>query len=267
MDREGLLRSLNEHDARQAAMDAPRGPGPFRADTRVIDRPGWYQLITPSTRSAYLNEVGFSAVATADADRVIEETVAGYAAHGLPTKWCVGPWTEPAPERFGERLAARGFASWEVRGMVRDTALALDAGAADIAPVGLDELPEAIDVAMAGWGMPPDQRDLEIAAHRAALAADPPAVHLFAARIDGRIAATAGLLLRPRCGYLVGAQVLDRFRGRGLYRALIAARLAFLRARGFSLAVTQAREATSAPMLEHLGWETAFRSRCWLLEA
>jgi FMN phosphatase YigB (HAD superfamily) len=51
---------------------------------------------------------------------------------------------------------------------------------------------------------------------------------------------------------------------RGVYRALVA-RLAFLRERGIAYAVTNAREATSAPMLEHLGFETLFRGACYEL--
>jgi hypothetical protein len=47
---------------------------------------------------------------------------------------------------------------------------------------------------------------------------------------------------------------------------LIAARLAFLRERGLEYAVTHAREATSAPMLEHLGFETLFRGACYQLD-
>ena len=77
---------------------------------------------------------------------------------------------------------------------------------------------------------------------------------------------TAGIFGRDRCGYFVGGVVQPSARGRGVYRALVAARLAFLRARGVPYAVTQAREATSAPMLEHLGFETLFRSTCWRLD-
>jgi hypothetical protein len=48
-------------------------------------------------------------------------------------------------------------------------------------------------------------------------------------------------------------------RGRGVYRALVVARLGALASRGIPLAVTYAREASSAPMLEHMGWETVSR--------
>lgn len=78
---------------------------------------------------------------------------------------------------------------------------------------------------------------------------------------------TAWLSLREDYAYLLGTQVFEAARGRGAYRALVAARLAFLRERGIDVAVTHAREATSAPMLEHLGFETLFRSRCYLKAA
>jgi GNAT superfamily N-acetyltransferase len=53
--------------------------------------------------------------------------------------------------------------------------------------------------------------------------------------------------------------VLPRFRGRGLYRALVGARLADARARGIALATAHAREETSAPLLEKMGFETVCR--------
>jgi hypothetical protein len=51
-----------------------------------------------------------------------------------------------------------------------------------------------------------------------------------------------------------------------VYRSLVAARLAFLHERGVDYAVTQARESTSAPILEHLGFETLFRGRCHVID-
>jgi hypothetical protein len=65
---------------------------------------------------------------------------------------------------------------------------------------------------------------------------------------------------------MIGTQVVVEARGRGLYRALVGARLAFLHGMGIGYAVTHAREETSAPILEHLGFETLFRSTCWVLD-
>lgn len=77
--------------------------------------------------------------------------------------------------------------------------------------------------------------------------------------------ASCGLFLRDGFGYLVGGLVAPEVRGRGIYRALVAARLAFLRERGMPLAITHARDATSAPMLEHLGFGTVYRYQCMYL--
>src|SRR5262249_19795941 len=91
------------------------GPGLWRDDTRIVERPGWYQIITPSAPRNTQNEIIFSQLEEKDADGVIDETIATYRACGQATKWSVGPWTRPSD--FGERLARRGFQSWEVRGM------------------------------------------------------------------------------------------------------------------------------------------------------
>lgn len=82
--------------------------------------------------------------------------------------------------------------------------------------------------------------------------------------IAGDLGAGA-ILLREDYGYLVGTAVKEGARGRGVYRSLVAARLAFLRERGIDYAVTQARESTSAPILEHLGFETLVRGRCHVI--
>lgn len=248
-----------------AAIRGPLGDDLHRPDTRVVARPGWYQVITPSTRGSVLNEVVLSELDEADCERVIDETIAAYRAHDLPVKWCVGPWSRPAD--LGERLARRGFVCWGVRGMTCATDRAIDVPeGVVIEEVGPDRVEVYTGALVRGWDLPDDQRAATLAQHRASMARSPRTAHFFLATVDGEPAGTTGVLLRERYGYLVGAQILAPFRGRGLYRALIAARMGFLHARGRTLAVTQAREATSAPMLEHLGFETVFRSRCYLLE-
>jgi GNAT superfamily N-acetyltransferase len=79
---------------------------------------------------------------------------------------------------------------------------------------------------------------------------------MFLAYDRGVPAATASYVACERSAYLIGGVVLPAHRGRGLYRDLVHARLAHARARGLMLATSHARESTSAPILERLGFET-----------
>lgn len=246
-----------------AAVRAPHGTELWRPDSRGVERPGWRQLVTPSAKG-YLNEVLLAQLAPEDADRVIEETIAEYAAHGLATKWYVGPTSRP--EDLGERLTRRGFESWGVRAMGMGTeAPSAPPPAVEVIEVGDAELPGYLDTSLRGWSMGEDQRQLEHDSHARELAKRPRTAHFFLARIASQPVGTGGLFRRDGFGYLVGGQVLESARGQKVYRALISARLAWLRARGEGYAVTLAREATSAPLLEHLGFETLFRCKCYLL--
>jgi GNAT superfamily N-acetyltransferase len=237
----------------------------LRPDTQVIERAGWFQLVTPSAPGPQRNEVILSQVEPDDADRVIEEVIAMYQSDGHPVKWCVGLWTRPAD--FGERLTRRGFTSWEVRGMVSETSRPIPyTDHIVVEEVTEDSLEPYLTAMLHGWSLPPEQVTPERETHLTALHASPREAHFFAARMGDETVGTTGLLLRGDYAYLVGAQVFPSFRGRGIYRALVGARLTFLAQRGVSLAVTHAREATSAPMLEHLGFETVFRSKCYLLQ-
>ncbi|HZI05184.1 MAG TPA: GNAT family N-acetyltransferase, partial [Archangium sp.] len=57
----------------------------------------------------------------------------------------------------------------------------------------------------------------------------------------------------------LGGVVLPAFRGRGLYRALVTARLRYAAEREIPFATSHARANTSAPLLERLGFETLCR--------
>ncbi len=67
------------------------------------------------------------------------------------------------------------------------------------------------------------------------------------------------MIFKDRSVFLVSASVLKECRGKGIYRALLAHRLGEALKRGFKLAVTHARENTSAPILEKMGFKTAYK--------
>lgn len=249
---------------RQACLSGRFGPDLVRGDTQVTERPGWYQTLTPST-SGTCNEVVISKLEEVDTERVIDETIAAYRAHGLATKWLVGYWTEPAD--FGERLARRGFQSTDARGMGCSTSLDLGASRdITVRQVSDGDLDEHLAVVMRGWDVPVAELDVWRATYVARMAAVPRSSFYFEALLGGRVVGTGSVVLRGDSGYLLGAQVLEPARGNGVYRALIAERFAFLRERGIEYATTQALEATSAPRLERLGFETLFRFKTFRLD-
>lgn len=82
---------------------------------------------------------------------------------------------------------------------------------------------------------------------------------MFLARWNGEPAGASAVALLPRSAVLLGAVVLPKHQGRGLYRALVDARLHEARRRGCTLATSQARAGTSHPILGRLGFRDVCR--------
>jgi GNAT superfamily N-acetyltransferase len=125
-----------------------------------------------------------------------------------------------------------------------------------VEPVDMTNVREYTQTMAVGWDMDPGPVDV---ANELVARGDARLHHLFLARYDGQPAATGGAVLFPRSMYLIGGVTLAAFRARGLYRALVAARLALARQRGVQLATSIARVETSAPILEGLGFESLCR--------
>ncbi len=251
----------------EAALHGPIGSHLLVADSEVYDGDGWYRVRTPSTPLPSLNEVVLSAVSSAAPEAAIDSVVAAYRAHQLPLKWSVYPWSEP-PD-LGERLLRKGAIRWHARGMVCDTSLdvAVPQGVSVERVDGPASLTfEAyLEVMAAGWEVPAAELGFLRAQLEHKLSERTPSWELFVVSIDGTPAGSAATFVKPDSGYLMGANVLPAFQGRGAYRALLRSRLDALRERGVDLATTQAREHTAAPMLEHFGLETVFRHTLYLL--
>ena len=95
---------------------------------------------------------------------------------------------------------------------------------------------------------------------------DDPDLGLYVAYVSGEPAASARLEMGQgrAFGLLFGGGVDPRFRRRGLYRALVAARVAEARRRGLRFLSTEARE-TSRPILQSLGFAPLARETTWVL--
>jgi len=254
------MKTTSPTDAKiEEAFLAPVGSA-FGNRTIVVERTGWYQLITPDS---YVNEIVLSQIPASEAEQIVRDVIRQYAELGVPFKWCVGPLTEPAD--LGDILARHGFVWWDVRGMVIDPApWRATPSAVVVERVTRANLADYIHGVTEGWRTEAEP-DPDLADDLLRVI-DGDRFCMFVAKVAGEVAGTAGYVMKPRSGYLTGGNVLPAFRGTGVYRALIDARLRRLAAAGCPLATTQAREKTSAPILEHLGWETVFHSRVYRLE-
>jgi len=173
-------------------VDQPRHAYVVLPDMRVIERPGWFQLITPSFTQGGFNDV-HAELDEADADRVIAETIDEYRRLGLQFRWILGPESKPAD--LADRLARAGLRRTDSFGMARSTDITPSSSIA-VARVDATTLDQFTQTMSDGW-----RRDAAPfrAAHRAMLASN--SQHMFLAMCDGEYAgaATYRFHARPTC--------------------------------------------------------------------
>jgi GNAT superfamily N-acetyltransferase len=220
------------------------------------------------------NGVSFVRCRSDEADEVIQEVHAAVAPRRLPLMWILDPETEPAD--FADHLARHGIRpdpkGWEFAVMV----LPIDAQLENPVIPGLQIVDAYADAAT--------HRKADAAAAEAfrgpAPSDDPEYLAMLERRrlaniaagnrrwllatMDGEPAGTAGISLFPPGGATVnGGSVRAKFRGRGIYRALVAARLEIARhGRVSGLAVWGGD--MSGPILAKLGFEKVGWRRFYL---
>ncbi len=258
------MSSWTHERKRSAATLGPQTRSLLFPDTRIVTREGWYQVVSPSAPRGVANEIAYSVLPDGtDVERLIDETVATYRACGQPTKWRVGPWSRPLD--LGVRLVRRGFQGSGVRGMGIATYHVMRVpDGVRVEEVTVTTLDRYLDAMGRGWAIEMTAVDREVFAR--SLEEAPRVARHFMALVGGDVAATGALVDREDYGYLLGAQVLAGARGRGVYKAMVAARLSSLRERGLEYATTNAMEATSAPILTHLGFETLYQATSYVLD-
>ncbi len=243
---------LTDAEILDEVMVSPRRTYLALPDLQLVDRPGWLQISTPSIRDGGMNEVVHAELAADEADAVIARVCADYRALGVKWRWRVGPGS--APPDLGERLARHGLICREVAGMARDTAAIDPVPGVEVVRVDAATLDDATDVMARGWAMDPAPL-LPLNA----IALRDPRMAIYLARIEGLPAGAASAVWFERSVYLMSGVVVEALRGRGAYRALVAARITEAAARGIPLATSHARPESSAPILARMGFREVVR--------
>jgi GNAT superfamily N-acetyltransferase len=176
-----------------------------------------------------------------------------------------------APVGFEEALLGRG-AQLVATADVLARALPADIEAPDLA--GLEvrwvTTPEAardglaIGISVFGGSMASDDElGRRAAGYRDSVAAGKGGP--LVAYLDGTPVAMAGFDIADGVARLAGGAVLEAYRGRGVYRALVAARLRYAGEQGAGMAFTHGDVTTSSPILQRLGFVSYGQERVYRL--
>jgi GNAT superfamily N-acetyltransferase len=254
---QGLVAFANHH--RQ-----PPGPG-----VEVIETPRYRITLQPDYPIPGPNSVAWIRCRPEEAEGVIGEVRAIVAPRHLPMMWTLDPDTEPSD--FPERLAAHDvfpeLHSPEVQVMVLGIAAPL---ATPVIP-GLELRDALADAetfrqadAVNAEAFRDSERDPAAQERRRANQLASGNRRVVLATVHGEPAGSAGLTLFPPDGAIInGGAVRPRFRGLGVYRAMVAARLAMAREAGVE-GLTVWGGPMSAPILSRLGFQAVGWRRFYL---
>ena len=199
--------------------------------------------------------IAYSRLAGADVDAVIRAEIAHFRALGRPFEWKHYDHDEPPDLR--ERLAAAGFELEEEERLMAldlaDVPAWVDAATdGHVREHGLEGLDPLLEVVGAVW---PERGPALRSRLRLELTSAPVTTRLFVAYEGGVGVAAAWSRWEPTSPLvgLFGGATLPAHRGRGHYRALVAARARHARSRGARALIVDAGP-LSAPVLAALGF-------------
>jgi GNAT superfamily N-acetyltransferase len=216
------------------------------------------------TEGAY-NFIGWWDFPAAATQAVVAREAAHFA--GREVEWKL--FSHDGPPGLEAALAATGFAPEEPETFL---VLDLEAHAPPFEPPAGIEVRQVTDAAGAA--------DLVAVSNAAFGRSEPCRLEALTARLDdptqalfvaydaGAPVSSGRLELAPGKAFagLYGGGTIPAYQGRGVYRALVAARAAEARRRGHRYLTVDARE-TSRPILERLGFEALATVRGWVLGA
>ncbi|WP_182526208.1 GNAT family N-acetyltransferase [Nocardioides dongkuii] len=123
---------------------------------------------------------------------------------------------------------------------------------------------DAVNVEVFGGELPPEEH-VEAESVRAAADLAAGRAARMVAYVDGEPVGSGGLTVADGVARLWGGAVLEASRGRGVYRALLAARLEYAAAHGASVALVKGRVETSGPILRRAGFAPYGQERSYRL--
>jgi GNAT superfamily N-acetyltransferase len=239
----------------------PPAPG-----TEVIVTPRYQIQLIPDFPIPGPNSISWIRCDASEADDVIREAQATVAERGLPVSWILDP--DARPPDFADRLREHGIHPdpSDEKSLVMILPAEARLEAPDVPGLEIKEalsdlelyrVAEAVAAeAFAGLPFGEETGISHLSERRFANNRAAGNRHHLLATIEGEPAGSGSLSLFPPDGAIMnGGGVRPRFRGAGVYKALVAARLDLARRAGAAGVVVWGGH-MSAPILSRLGFET-----------
>jgi hypothetical protein len=204
----------------------------------------------------------YSQLTTENADSVIAGEIAYFAALGHDFEWKL--YAHDAPNDLKERLISQGFTVGDEEAIVvlpisEAPPELFVSGEHDVRHItDPDNLGDILTIENTVWGEDHSSLVEYLAAEKRAA---PDMLSIYIAYVDGKPASCAWTRFAPNSQFasLWGGATIAQYRGRGIYRALVAARAIEARQRGIAFFCVDASP-MSRPILERFGFQTITRS-------
>jgi GNAT superfamily N-acetyltransferase len=193
----------------------------------------------------------------ADLDAFIARQRDAFLARGRPVEWKTYAYDQPAD--LPDRLMAAGFVAEARETVIVGAAASLAGLPTEVVGVTIRETTDPADFTAIGelhteiWGE--DWTWVADDLRESTARLGPSGYRVFVAEADGRLVSAAWIVMRAGREFagLWGGSTLEAYRGRGIYRALVARRAAIARELGFAYLQVDASD-DSRPILERLGF-------------
>ncbi|WP_221567251.1 GNAT family N-acetyltransferase [Alkalihalobacillus sp. TS-13] len=226
-------------------------------NVEFVERPALLMYKTEGSSSILSNKIAKVKVETDKAFEQLIGEVGGFY-QGKPYSWWIGPDSKPEDLILKVELAGLEYED-TYYGLVK----AVDRWEKVELPYALrnvvdeDDIRQYVEVSANIWGYD-DATEETLIRQRLAYLKAPDCRGGFLIVMDGdRAVGYAGYRFSSdgEAMYLSGTGVLPKYRGQGIYRALLSRRLELASSYGSNWIVTQARKGTSEPILRKLGFE------------
>jgi len=227
-------------------------------DTVAKDEGDLYQITTPSEKASWANSVIHSNFDGLEHRERIATIIQNYRALEVSFKWHIGPGhglgnLQAVLEEFGLQH------KFDCLGMVRSTELLVGKvnPQIEVENIPSKKAKDFVAATMGGWNLPATYH--ESMCKNVLRQIEGGIAEYFVARDNGRPVGSGILTMFGGFGYLKRGSVVPEYRGKGVFKALMAKRLEVLRDRGISTVLVLAKSDTAAPRCERFGFKTKSR--------